>query len=74
LEKAGFKVTQAAATQPTGDKTQNGHVVAQDPSSGKAKKGSTVTITVGKYDPSLDPNAGTPNPSSSTPGNTVTTP
>jgi beta-lactam-binding protein with PASTA domain/predicted Ser/Thr protein kinase len=74
LQKAGFKVAQAPTTQPTGDKTQDGHVVAQDPSTGKAKKGDTVTITVGEYDPSLDPSAGTTTPSTATPGDTVTTP
>ncbi|MCW3003362.1 MAG: pknB [Conexibacter sp.] len=73
LEKAGFKVQQAAATQATGDKTQDGHVVGQDPSSGQAKKGDTVTITVGKYDPALDPSAG-PTTTTTTPDGTVTTP
>jgi beta-lactam-binding protein with PASTA domain/predicted Ser/Thr protein kinase len=74
LEKAGFKVQQAPDTTPTGDQTQDGHVVAQDPSSGQAKKGDTVTITVGKYDPALDPSAGTDTTTTTTPDGTVTTP
>jgi serine/threonine-protein kinase len=47
LEKAGFKVS--AVAQDTNDKTQDLHVISQDPASGKAKKGSTVTITFGHY-------------------------
>jgi beta-lactam-binding protein with PASTA domain/predicted Ser/Thr protein kinase len=74
LKKAGFKVQQAPDTTPTGDRTQDGHVVSQDPSTGQAKKGDTVTITVGKYDPALDPAAGTDTTTTTTPDGTVTTP
>jgi serine/threonine-protein kinase len=74
LKKAGFKVQRAADPGPTGDKTQDGHVVAQNPSSGQGKKGDTVTITVGKYDPALDPSAGTDTTSTTTPAPTVSTP
>jgi beta-lactam-binding protein with PASTA domain/predicted Ser/Thr protein kinase len=73
LKKAGFVVNQT--TQPTGDRTQDLHVISQSPASGtKAKKGSTVTITVGQYDPTLNQGAGTTTPSSTAPGATVTTP
>jgi serine/threonine-protein kinase len=47
LEKAGFKVD--LVPQDTTDKAQDVHVISQDPASGKAKKGSTVTITYGHY-------------------------
>ncbi|MFL5864343.1 MAG: Stk1 family PASTA domain-containing Ser/Thr kinase [Solirubrobacteraceae bacterium] len=47
LSAAGFKVVQK--TQTVTDPAQNGAVVAQDPGGNStAKKGSTVTITVGK--------------------------
>ena len=47
LSKDGFEVNQKTKTvdSPEGDDT----VLSQDPPGGKAKKGSTVTITVGKY-------------------------
>ncbi len=47
LSKDGFEVNQKTQTvdSPEGDDT----VLSQDPAGGKAKKGSTVTITVGKY-------------------------
>jgi beta-lactam-binding protein with PASTA domain/predicted Ser/Thr protein kinase len=64
LKAAGFKVT--LVPQTTTDKTQDLHVISQDPASGgKAKKGSTVTITYGQYE------AGTPTPSASAPGSTT---
>ncbi|HMJ37261.1 MAG TPA: Stk1 family PASTA domain-containing Ser/Thr kinase [Baekduia sp.] len=73
LEKAGFQVTQT--TQPTGDRAQDLHVISQDPTGSKAKKGTTVTITVGQYDPALAPGAtGTPTTTTTTPDTTVTTP
>jgi beta-lactam-binding protein with PASTA domain/predicted Ser/Thr protein kinase len=71
LEKAGFEVNQA--TQPTGERSQDLHVISQDPSGAKAKKGSIVTITVGQYDATLDQGT-TTTPSATTPGNTETTP
>jgi serine/threonine-protein kinase len=72
LRKAGFVVDQTQ--QATGDRTEDLHVISQDPASGgKAKKGSTVTITVGQYDPALDEGTGD-TPSDTTPGNTETTP
>jgi beta-lactam-binding protein with PASTA domain len=63
LQAAGFKVT--LVPQSTTDKTQDLHVISQDPASGKAKKGSTVTVTYGQYA------AGTTTPSSTTPGSTT---
>jgi beta-lactam-binding protein with PASTA domain/predicted Ser/Thr protein kinase len=71
LQKAGFEVTQSP--QPTGERSQDLHVISQDPSGAKAKKGSTVTITVGQYDATLDQGT-TTTPSAATPGNTETTP
>jgi serine/threonine-protein kinase len=67
LQKAGFKVT--AVAQDTSDRAQDLHVISQDPATGKAKKGSTVTITYGRFVPTST----TPG-STTAPGNTVTTP
>lgn len=48
LERAGFKVN--STTRTTSEKSQSGVVLAQSPSAGaRARKGSTVTITVGSY-------------------------
>ncbi|MCW2993699.1 MAG: pknB [Conexibacter sp.] len=66
LEQAGFKVD--AVPQDTSDKTQDLHVISQDPAGGKAKKGSTVTINYGNYVPAATA------PSTTAPGDTVTTP
>jgi beta-lactam-binding protein with PASTA domain/predicted Ser/Thr protein kinase len=70
LKNAGFVVTQT--TQTTTDRTQDLHVISQDPSGAKAKKGSTVTITVGQY-AAAAPSSTAP-PSTTTPGDTETTP
>jgi serine/threonine-protein kinase len=74
LSKEGFtiKVKHQAVASPEGD----GVVITQSPPGGKAKKGSTVTITVGKYDPSLTPTTPT-TPTDTTPPpppTTTTTP
>ena len=58
---------------------QNGKVVKQKPGGGRAKKGSTVVLTVGRFNPQLNPDPGattTPtNPSTTTtPTTTTTTP
>jgi serine/threonine-protein kinase len=71
LKKAGFKVT--VVPKDTQNLDEDKHVVAQDPSSGQAKKGSTVTITVGHFNPDLNPepgndNGGTGSGSTATPG------
>jgi beta-lactam-binding protein with PASTA domain/predicted Ser/Thr protein kinase len=64
LQKAGFKVK--VVPQPTGDRTQDRHVLEQDPT-GEAKKGDTVTITVGQYDAALSTQPSSATPSSTTP-------
>ncbi|MBJ7330634.1 MAG: serine/threonine protein kinase [Solirubrobacteraceae bacterium] len=70
LRNAGFdvNVTTADVDSPDADD----RVQRQSPSSGKAKRGSTVTITVGKFDPDLDPDPTTTTPPTTTP--TTTTP
>jgi serine/threonine-protein kinase len=66
LKQAGFTVTQRPKNVT--DMAQNGIVLNQSPSHGTAKKGSTVTITVGHYLASPPP---TTTPSSTS---TTTTP
>jgi eukaryotic-like serine/threonine-protein kinase len=63
LSSAGFEIRRQEkdVDSPEGD----GVVIQQDPPGGKAKKGSTVTIVVGKFNPNLNPE-GTP----TTPGTT----
>jgi serine/threonine-protein kinase len=46
LRGSGFKV--AVDEQPVGDPSQDGTVISQDPNSGTADQGSTVTITIGR--------------------------
>jgi eukaryotic-like serine/threonine-protein kinase len=76
LSGRGFQVDQKSKTvdSPEGD----GVVIAQSPSGGKADKGSTVTLTVGKFDPALNPEGSTttttPEATTTTPGATTTTP
>jgi beta-lactam-binding protein with PASTA domain/predicted Ser/Thr protein kinase len=74
LQGAGFKV--ARTETPTDNLDEDGHVTAQEPSGGQAKKGSTVTITVGAFDPNLNPDPGTGTDTTTTtpPDQTVTTP
>jgi serine/threonine-protein kinase len=55
LRLAGFQVS--TQEQPVGDPEEDGHVVDQSPS-GTVPRGSTVTITIGKFDPSLSPDSG----------------
>jgi beta-lactam-binding protein with PASTA domain/predicted Ser/Thr protein kinase len=47
LRAKGFKV--AVDEQPVEDEAQDGTVISQDPGSGKADQGSTVTITIGRF-------------------------
>src|SRR5215210_2278365 len=63
LRDAGFEVRVRSQTVDTLD--QDGVVIAQQPAAGDTrKKGSSVTIVVGKFDPPLDPEPdGTPEPS-----------
>jgi eukaryotic-like serine/threonine-protein kinase len=70
LSAAGFEIDQQSrdVNSPEGD----GVVIEQDPPSGKAKKGSAVTIVVGKFNPDLNPEGAT-TPGATTPGATTTT-
>jgi eukaryotic-like serine/threonine-protein kinase len=62
LQNAGFEVRRREQDVDTLD--QDGKVISQSPAGGEQlKKGSRVTITVGKFNPPLDPEAGTPTPS-----------
>jgi eukaryotic-like serine/threonine-protein kinase len=47
LRAKGFKV--AVEEQPVDDEAQDGTVISQDPGSGKADQGATVTITIGRF-------------------------
>jgi beta-lactam-binding protein with PASTA domain/predicted Ser/Thr protein kinase len=47
LRAKGFKV--AVDEQPVEDEAQDGTVISQDPGSGKADQGATVTITIGRF-------------------------
>jgi eukaryotic-like serine/threonine-protein kinase len=53
LSSEGFEINQQTrdVDSPEGD----GVVIEQDPPNGKAKKGSSVTIIVGKFNPNLNP-------------------
>jgi eukaryotic-like serine/threonine-protein kinase len=79
LEKAGFTVK--TVTEPTGEATKVGHVLKQSPPAGSsARKGATVTITIGMAPettpttpmPTTTPTTTTTTPSTTTP--TTTTP
>jgi serine/threonine-protein kinase len=68
LKHAGFTVTQRS--KDVTDKSQNGIVLSESPPHGStAKKGATVTITVGHYVASTTTTPTTP----TTPGSTTTT-
>jgi eukaryotic-like serine/threonine-protein kinase len=73
LRAAGFRVAQQ--TKKVTDPTQNGTVVGQSPSgNANANKGSTVTITVGKYTPgSTSSTTTTTTTTTSSPTTTTTT-
>jgi eukaryotic-like serine/threonine-protein kinase len=72
LRAAGFKVAQQ--TRKVTDPSQNGTVVAQSPSgNANAKKGSTVTITVGKYTPGSSSSSSTTTSSTTSLPTTTTT-
>jgi eukaryotic-like serine/threonine-protein kinase len=66
LRRAGFEVNAVPTT--TSVRSEDLHVISQDPANGKAKKGSTVTINYGQFE------AATTTPSEPVPGNTETTP
>ncbi|MBI5105554.1 MAG: Stk1 family PASTA domain-containing Ser/Thr kinase [Solirubrobacterales bacterium] len=64
LSGDGFRVSTEEQEVTTPD--DDGKVLKQDPSGGRAKKGSRVTITVGRFNPDLNPDPGA--------GQTTTTP
>ena len=67
LQDAGFKVS--ISRQDTQNLDEDGVVLSQKPTSGQAKKGSTVKIVVGRFNPNLQGDGGT-----TTPSTTPTTP
>jgi beta-lactam-binding protein with PASTA domain len=71
LGRAGF--TPRTVTAPTAEPTQVGVVLKQSPSAGRqARRGATVTITVGAPGPQTTP-TGPTGPTSTTPPGTTTT-
>jgi serine/threonine-protein kinase len=74
LEKAGFKVK--SVTEPTSEASNVGHVLKQSPTGGvKARKGTTVTVTIGELAPQTTPTTTTPTtPSTPIPSPTPTPP
>jgi serine/threonine-protein kinase len=68
LQDAGFKVS--ITRQDTQNLNEDGIVLTQTPKSGRAKKGSTVKIVVGRFNPSLQGDGG----GTTTPSTTPTTP
>jgi eukaryotic-like serine/threonine-protein kinase len=65
LQDAGFKVS--ITRQDTQNLDEDGIVLTQDPDSGRAKKGSTVKIVVGRFNPDLQGDGGTTTPTTTTP-------
>jgi len=76
LSKDGFEIKIVEEPVPTQE--DDGHVIEQDPANGRVKRGSTVTLTVAKYDQSLAQGGGgtdtTTTPAPGTPTTTTTTP
>jgi beta-lactam-binding protein with PASTA domain len=74
LSQAGFEIKIVEQPVPTQD--GDGTVIDQTPDGGRHKRGSTVTLTVAKFDPSATtPGATTTTPGqTTTPGATTTTP
>ncbi len=70
LTNAGFKVSEQRVNVT--DEGDDGTVVQQDPSGGKAKPGSTVTIGVGSFTPPTEPTTPTTttDPGGAVPGGT----
>lgn len=71
LRDAGFKVN--VRTSEVDSPDEDGVVQRQQPSGGKAEKGSTVTITVGTFNPDLNPEP-TPTQTQTTPQTTTAGP
>jgi eukaryotic-like serine/threonine-protein kinase len=61
LQDAGFKVS--ITREDTENLEDDGIVLSQDPDGGRAKKGSTVEIVVGRFNPDLQGDGGTTTPS-----------
>ena len=74
LSGAGFEVSSEVEDVET--LGEDGKVITQSPTpdGGKVDRGSTVTITVGRFDPELNPEPGTPTTTTTTPATTTTTP
>jgi eukaryotic-like serine/threonine-protein kinase len=72
LNKDGFQVD--IVEQPVDSQEGDGVVIQQDPASGRVTRGSTVTLTVGKFDPNAAPGQTTPAPGTTTTTTTPTTP
>jgi serine/threonine-protein kinase len=74
LSGAGFEVV--AEDVEVDSPTQDGRVQSQTPfgDDEKVDRGTTVTIRVGRFEPALDPEPGTPTTTSTTPSTTTTTP
>jgi serine/threonine-protein kinase len=72
LNKDGLQVD--IVEQPVDSQEGDGIVIQQDPSSGRVKRGSTVTLTVGKFDPNAAPGQTTGTTTTTTPTTTTTTP
>jgi len=68
LSKDGFEIK--IVEQQVDSQEGDGIVIQQDPAGGKAKRGSTVTLTVGKFDPAVAGQTTTTTP----PQTTTTTP
>jgi eukaryotic-like serine/threonine-protein kinase len=74
LSKDGFEIK--IVEQPVDSQEGDGVVIQQDPAGGKVKRGSTVTLTVGRFDQGAAPQPGQPTttaPATPTP-TTPTTP
>ncbi|MEA2248779.1 MAG: eukaryotic-like serine/threonine-protein kinase, partial [Solirubrobacteraceae bacterium] len=65
LSKDGFEIR--TREQPVDSQEGDGVVLEQNPAAGRADRGSTVTITVGKFDASLAPDPGTTTTAPATP-------
>jgi eukaryotic-like serine/threonine-protein kinase len=72
LSKDGFEIK--IVEQQVDSQEGDGIVIQQDPAGGKAKRGSTVTLTVGKFDAAAAPGATTTTTTPATPPTTTTTP
>ncbi len=74
LSGRGFEVVAEEVTVDSPN--QDGLVQEQSPTpdGGRVDRGTTVTISVGRFEPALDPEPGTPTTTTTTPATTTTTP